>query len=173
MSSKIPDWVALWLVATSLICAYDATFVLLRPRTLEGGDLSFIFPGHVYYTTIDIKYGDMEDQFVIAQSILNLFEIILNVITLVMHCRSDWRAPVVAFLVQAFTFWKTVLYMIQYTPLCNGSHLVEHLDWLKYTALFLGTNGWWIVIPLLSLWTLWKTLLSAMAPSAGETDKTK
>ena len=89
------------------------------------------------------------------------------------HCRSDWRAPVVAFLVQAFTFWKTVLYMIQYTPLCNGSHLVEHLDWLKYTALFLGTNGWWIVIPLLSLWTLWKTLLSAMAPSAGETDKTK
>ena len=51
MSSKIPDWVALWLVATSLICAYDATFVLLRPRTLEGGDLSFIFPGRNVHTS--------------------------------------------------------------------------------------------------------------------------
>ena len=45
------------------------------------------------------------------------------------------------------TFWKTVLYQVQYTELC-GVHLVAHLSWQSYTLLLLFPNGIWIVMPL-------------------------
>lgn len=145
--------------------------MLLRPRTLKDGDLAFLFSGHVLYSTIDIKYGDMEDHFVIAQSLLNLAEVLISIIVLAMHFRSDSRAPLLAFLVQAFVFWKTALYLIQYTPLCNGQKLVEHLDWVTYITLFLGTNGWWLVIPCLSLIHLWKVISSSINDAPDEHNK--
>ena len=87
MAKNLPTWIVVWIAVSTLIVIYDASFVLLRPRTLEGGDLSFLFSGRqfsaqqisrhkmtlfvaldILYSTIDIKYGDMEDHFVIAQS---------------------------------------------------------------------------------------------------------
>lgn len=53
----------------------------------------------------------------------------------------------VGFFVSALTFWKTVLYMLQYTELCNGSQRVAHLNWNQFLFLFLLPNGIWIVFP--------------------------
>lgn len=79
---------------------------------------------------------------------------------LLQHFRGEYQALLLAFLCLAFTFWKTTLYMIQYTPLCKGSKLVNHLDWATYIFLFWGTNGWWIIVPFLSLISLWRILMS-------------
>lgn len=40
---------------------------------------------------------------------------------LLQHFRGEYQALLLAFLCHAFTFWKTTLYMIQYTPLCKGA----------------------------------------------------
>ena len=51
------------------------------------------------------------------------------------------------FFVSALTFWKTCAYTIQYTELCNGSHLIAHLEWPHFVFLFLIPNGVWLVVP--------------------------
>lgn len=39
---KLPFWIVLWLFTSSIFVLLDAFFVLLRPRTMPGGDLSFL-----------------------------------------------------------------------------------------------------------------------------------
>ena len=69
-----------WLVVSALICIIDATFVILRPRTLKGGDLGDTqpWPTWQHYATFDKRYGDMKDGWVVLQSYLNYFEIVLS-----------------------------------------------------------------------------------------------
>lgn len=56
-------------------------------------------------------------------------------------------AVLTGFFVSALTWWKTVIYMLQYTWLSNGAHLVSHLNWMQFSFLFLIPNGIWIVVP--------------------------
>ena len=51
------------------------------------------------------------------------------------------------FAVSTMTFWKTVIYMIQYFEFCAGDHLVQHLTWQQYIGLFMIPNGIWLVFP--------------------------
>ena len=45
MGVKLPSWIYCWFVISFIVCTIDALFVLLRPRTLPGGDLnSFVKP---------------------------------------------------------------------------------------------------------------------------------
>lgn len=41
----IPSWVAWWQFITGLICIIDATYIILRPRTMksQGGDLNWLY----------------------------------------------------------------------------------------------------------------------------------
>lgn len=57
-------------------------------------------------------------------------------------------AVLTGFFVSSLTWWKTVIYMLQYTWLCNGAHLVTHLDWTQLVFLFLIPNGIWILFPM-------------------------
>ena len=43
MRQNLPSWVAFWLLLSSIICAIDAFFVLLRPHTLPGGKWNYLF----------------------------------------------------------------------------------------------------------------------------------
>jgi hypothetical protein len=44
--------------------------------------------------------------------------------------------------VNAFTFWKTVLYTLY------GAHHTTHNKWPEYIFLYLIPNGFWLVFPL-------------------------
>ena len=47
-----------WLTLSAFVCAIDAGFVLLRPRTLPGGDLAvFPFTGWHLYIQYDKRYA--------------------------------------------------------------------------------------------------------------------
>ena len=83
--------VCAWLLLSTIVVAWDAGFVLLRPRSLPGGDLHYLWkpckgthsptPLPIYFTwcgsftvdtlyiEVDTRYGDMEDAFCIAQSL--------------------------------------------------------------------------------------------------------
>ena len=51
------------------------------------------------------------------------------------------------FAVSTMTFWKTVIYMMQYFDFCAGGHLVQHHTWQQYLGLFMIPNGIWVVLP--------------------------
>ena len=42
---SIPSWVAWWQFITGIICIIDATYIILRPRTMksQGGDLNWLY----------------------------------------------------------------------------------------------------------------------------------
>ena len=45
----VPTWIPMWLACSSILVLYDAGYVLLRPRTLPGGDLSHLWQPYVLY----------------------------------------------------------------------------------------------------------------------------
>lgn len=42
---SMPSWVAWWQFITGIICIIDATYIILRPRTMksQGGDLNWLY----------------------------------------------------------------------------------------------------------------------------------
>ncbi|XP_065835672.1 uncharacterized protein [Oscarella lobularis] len=169
-SFVLPPWIVAWMIIGGVVQVWDMFFLFLRPRTMEGGDLNAFWQPYNLYVIIDTKYGDMEDQFVRAQAVLNFFEVILQVIVLYLHFKRSRLTVLLTFTVTCFTFWKTCVYMLQYTPLCNGASLVAHLDWLKWMGLFIIPNGIWIIVPGFVMLHLWSKLSNVLHSSGGGKD---
>lgn len=111
----IPKPLYIWLVLSSLIVLYDATYVLLRPRTMQGGDLFPYFTGYGLYIQFDTLYAHLTDTFVVIQSWLNLVEIttiMLGVFLSLSSCKiKKLIAALLIVIASAFVFWKTVIYL--------------------------------------------------------------
>ena len=103
-----PLWVARWLALTTVIVLWDASFVLLRPWSMEVP----LWAPYKDYVQVDKLYGDLDDSFVWSQSVLNLVEVALNVTALSLLHAGSSAAPVVALVVSAMTCSKTVLYHV-------------------------------------------------------------
>jgi hypothetical protein len=86
----------LWFTVASLIVSWDSAFVLLRPKTLPGGDWHHFFKPYALYIQIDTRYGDMTDTFGYAQSWANVVEIVLNFATVTLVTAFCWHICTVA-----------------------------------------------------------------------------
>ena len=92
-STLFPVWIARWLALSSLIVTWDASFVLLRPWSVGHP----LWHPYTQYVQIDKLYGDMSDNFVYAQSLVNLVENCLNLSALRLLRKGHTRmAAVVA-----------------------------------------------------------------------------
>ncbi|XP_033097600.1 uncharacterized protein LOC117101682 [Anneissia japonica] len=81
-SNGLPGWIVAWLIITAIIQTWDASYILLRPHTSPGGKLNAFWRPYNLYRDIDLRYKDTEDSFGIAQSCLNLVEVLLALIVL-------------------------------------------------------------------------------------------
>lgn len=159
-----PSWMFWWNIISIVLLLWDASFVLLRPSSLPGGPLDFLFPGYSLYTEVDTSYGDMEDFFVPAQSLLNLFEVLLHTSALIMYTRENTRprATIIEFAASAMTCSKTVLYLT--VEACSGFARVTHnvkpetalLVWFVPAML-------WVVFPFAICWILGNKLAAAIS----------
>ncbi|XP_070553233.1 uncharacterized protein [Ptychodera flava] len=156
MSEKntLPGWMKWWFVASALIQTWDASFIWLRPHSLPGGKLHSLWKPYALYIDIDLRYGDLDDSFGLAQSLLNFAEVILLVVALIMNSQNHRCTTVTSFTVSTMTFWKTVLYFVMSTSLVNGSNMIGTSDPLKLIFLFLIPNGVWLLLPALSMISL-------------------
>ncbi|EWS75186.1 emopamil-binding protein (macronuclear) [Tetrahymena thermophila SB210] len=145
----VPTFTKLWLFLSTVICIWDASFVLLRPRTFPGGDLHVFWKPYALYIEIDKLYSDLSDQFVFNQSILNLYECFINVVALCLlfsKCqKTQLGGTFLAILVNAFTFWKTVLYFQYGLP-----HCLPVKNYVEFIFLYIIPNGFWIFVPLIN-----------------------
>ena len=167
-----PKLIPIWLVITSLICTWDSAFVLLRPRSLPGGDLHKYFFPYAKYIKIDRMYGDMQNPFAESQGYLNVAEIVLNLVSLaLLYLFNDKSKQILgtllALIVNSFTFWKTVLYVV------FGEHFADHSDQFGYVFLYLVPGGVWIVLPFICILQLTSFLKNKLVLAEEKLEKNK
>ncbi|KAF8324917.1 uncharacterized protein EI90DRAFT_3146783 [Cantharellus anzutake] len=175
-------WISVWFALSTLIVTWDAGYLLLRPRSMQGGDLFWLWRPYHLYSKIDyLMYRRIGlwaaalaegDGFPSAQALMNLAENILNLLYLYqVHLSPDpSTAPIAGFAVATMTFWKTVLYWLQ-DWLC-GWCTTGHNDWSTWILLWVFPNGLWLVMPLAITFTLWGDIVAALSFSSVKSIKT-
>ncbi|KAH9481799.1 hypothetical protein JR316_0006326 [Psilocybe cubensis] len=82
MAPRRYTWISLWFLITAPIILWDASYVLMRPRSMEGGDLRWFWSGFDMYERIDTVYSvkgyHEKAGFAPAAAISNLIETSLN-----------------------------------------------------------------------------------------------
>ncbi|KAI0344087.1 hypothetical protein BDW22DRAFT_1427735 [Trametopsis cervina] len=162
-------WISLWFVVTIPVIFWDAGYCLLRPRSMVGGDLHWIWAPYSIYQEVDYIYGVKALQegngFTNAQSVLNLVENVLNIVYLwLAHVSGSPVAPVIGFTSVVMTLSKTVLYWLQ-EYFCGGCS-VGHNDFNTLLVYWIIPNGVWLVFPSLIAWRLGKDLAASVTLTA-------
>ncbi|KAH3839005.1 uncharacterized protein LOC127879452 isoform X2 [Dreissena polymorpha] len=157
--NKMPMWMVIWFYATAIICTIDASFIVLRPHTLPGGSLHYLFFFYKYYIHTDQRYNDVSDSYVYTQSLMNYAEVLLNIVTLFYHYRKSNLTKPLAFTVSVMTFWKTVLYIAMFYELAGGKDYRIGNTLLEEMLLVLIPNGIWLLLPGMCIVKLWRDML--------------
>ncbi|KDN48465.1 hypothetical protein K437DRAFT_245637 [Tilletiaria anomala UBC 951] len=154
---KPSTFIGVWFLISSLIVCWDTGYILLRPRSMKGGDLHWIWAPYELYGTIDYIYGptawNAMDGFPKAQSVMNIAETILNFLYLYLayvdkSLEALCIAPVIGFTAVIMTASKTVLYLFN-DWFCGPSGWCKtgHNDWKTYIFLWFIPNTPWIFVP--------------------------
>lgn len=166
MGMKLPSWIVCWFVISIIICTIDALFVLLRPRTLPGGDLNYLVKPYNIYITVDQRYKDLKDDFLLGVAWMNLFEVAIKICALLLHHSSSSWSQLTSFMVSTMTWSKTMLFLLLSTPCCHGGHDYHAgVSWQKLVLIYIIPNGIWIVLPFACMVSLGKRLVQ---PSQGK-----
>jgi hypothetical protein len=137
-----PKWVAIWLIVSTLICLWDASFVMFRPDSFD----IMLWAPYADYIRVDKLYGNVDDSFVWSQSVMNIVECGLNIYALLLLRDKKFRAAaVMAVVVSTMTSSKTILYhLMEYAcGFCNTAHN----DAFTLVMLYFLPNGVWIWVP--------------------------
>ncbi|KAG2353036.1 hypothetical protein BDR07DRAFT_1434996 [Suillus spraguei] len=82
MAVKTHTWVTLWFVLSAPVIFWDVGYCFMRPRSMLGGDLHWIWKPYEIYQNIDFVYGtkalEENNGFTNAQSFLNIVETLMN-----------------------------------------------------------------------------------------------
>lgn len=155
----VPKWLTIWLVLSSLIVIFDASYVLLRPATMRGGDLFPYFSPYALYIQFDTLYGNLTDSFVVIQSWLNLVEVSLILFAVALSLSSCIIKKLVSALIvltaSAFVFWKTVIYIWYSHDFTSEAVKSFSLDAI---FVFVIPSSLWIIFPFLAIVTVTKNV---------------
>ena len=152
----VPNWIIIWLAISSLICTWDAMFVLNRATDIDSFN-NPIWAPYQDYVKVDKLYGKLENDFVWSQSILNLLEIAINLVALyLLSVKKFKQAAVTALVVCAMTSSKTILYHTMEIS-CSGCNTKQN-DWQTFVLLYVIPNGVWIWVPMYACIVLGKNL---------------
>ncbi|KAL4263219.1 EXPERA domain-containing protein [Pleurotus pulmonarius] len=150
MAYKTRTWISLWFLLTAPVIFWDVGYCFMRPRSMKGGDLHWIWSPYALYQEVDYIYGVKALQegngFTLAQSLLNIVETLMNLVYLYLaHVQHSPAAIVIGFAAVVMTLSKTVLYWAQeyYCGFCA----VGHNSMRDLIVLWVIPNGLWIVFP--------------------------
>ncbi|KAL7313787.1 hypothetical protein PS15m_007479 [Mucor circinelloides] len=162
-SSQVPLWIRTWTLVSSLVVIWDFGYCLLRPLSMEGGSLNFLWKPYNLYAKIDYFYGlpafNSQDGFTGAQAFMNGIETLLNFtyLGLLKNDRvSVGQANLVGFSAALMTLSKTILYWL-IEPFSGYQH-IGHNSVKDLIILWIIPNGLWIVVPAAIVYILGKDL---------------
>ena len=148
-------WISLWLMVSSCICTWDASFVFNRQTSLDSFNNPLWAP-YRDYVQVDRLYGKVDNDFVWSQSVLNVLEICINLLALNFLSQRKFRkAAVTALVASAMTSSKTILYHVMELSAHNTSRSnTAQNDWPTFLTLYILPNGIWIWVPMLACFQL-------------------
>ncbi|KAL4243350.1 hypothetical protein ABKN59_011025 [Abortiporus biennis] len=169
MPSKPPFWISLWFAITIPVIFWDASYCFLRPRSMVGGDLHWIWKPYELYQNIDYVYGlpalEKGDGFTNAQSLLNVIENFMNMGYLyLVHVSGSPLATMLGFASVVMTLSKTFLYWAQ-EYYCGGC-AIGHNDFKTLFIYWIIPNGLWLVVPSFIVYRLGKDISNSLNLSA-------
>ncbi|KAI8968043.1 hypothetical protein BDF20DRAFT_828687 [Mycotypha africana] len=163
-ASQVPAWIKAWALISSIIVTWDFGYCLLRPHSMEGGSLNFLWKPYNLYAKIDHFYGlhafELQDGFTGAQAVMNVIETALNLLFLRLLSSENvsvGQANLVGFSAALMTLSKTVLYWL-IEPFSGFQH-IGHNSLKDLVFLWIIPNGIWIVIPSAIVYTLGKDII--------------
>ncbi|PVD34237.1 hypothetical protein C0Q70_05505 [Pomacea canaliculata] len=163
---RLPCWILGWFYTSVTLCIWDATFIMCRPHSLPGGSLSFIWKPYKYYITVDQRYADVNDPFVFGISLFNCLEVILNIVTIILHYRSSRHTIPLAFTVSVMTFWKTLFYLYAFSDCGGGAPYRVGNSALQEFFIFVVPNGIWILVPFAVMMALWPRMVPEVSDAS-------
>ncbi|CAF2489675.1 unnamed protein product [Rotaria sp. Silwood2] len=162
----MPRWATTWAIIGSLICIWDATYIITRPRSMANGDLFHIFFPYAKYITLDPLYGNLQNAFVIAQSWVNYVEIILTLLSVILYHIAERRnlGCLILLIASVMTWSKTVLYFIHdyFEHSLHPQKLPIEIETWEYLFLFIIPSLIWIVLPFSCMWNIGRQILNSL-----------
>jgi hypothetical protein len=162
----MPRWVTGWAVIGSLICIWDATYVLTRPRSMAKGDLFHIFYPYAKYITVDPLYGNLQNAFVIAQSWMNYVEVTLTLFSVILyHFLGRRNSGCLLLLIASVMTWsKTVVYFIHdyFERPLHPQDLPIKIETWEYLCLFIIPSSVWIILPCACMWSIGRQIIKIL-----------
>jgi hypothetical protein len=160
---EMPRWATAWAVIGSIVCIWDATYVLTRPRSMAKGDLFHMYTPYAKYITLDPLYGNLKNAFVVAQSWMNLVEVALAFIAIFLyHVAGRRNGGCLLLLIASVMTWsKTVLYFVHDNferPLHPQKSSIDIPTW-EYVFLFIVPSLVWVVFPFACMWSIARQIL--------------
>ncbi|EKM48672.1 uncharacterized protein PHACADRAFT_266214 [Phanerochaete carnosa HHB-10118-sp] len=150
MAIKAPFWISAWFILTVPVIFWDASYCFMRPRSMRGGDLHWIWSPYAMYQDVDYVYGlrafENQEGFTNAQSFMNVAENILNILYLYLaHVQGSPIAPLIGFTSIVMTLSKTILYWLNeyFCGWCS----IGHNDFATLFLYWIIPNGIWLVFP--------------------------
>jgi hypothetical protein len=172
--AKTYNWITLWFLLTAPVVLWDVMYCFMRPRSMVGGDLHWIWEPYGIYQDIDFVYGlkalAENNGFTNAQSLLNVVETSLNLAYVYLAHVSSWSgAPLVGFTAATMTLSKTILYWAQ-EFYCGGC-AVGHNAWGNLLLYWVFPNGLWLVFPSMIVWRLGSDIMVSLSVASQSSRK--
>ncbi|EAU86724.2 hypothetical protein CC1G_06485 [Coprinopsis cinerea okayama7 len=168
-------WISVWFLINFPIIIYDTLYCFLRPRSMVGGDLNWLWKSYELWQEIDHVYGlpayESGDGFTNAQALLNLLEQITGVIYLYLaYVVKTPAAPLIAFASNTSCLSKTILYWAQeyYCGFCAIGH-----NALPQLTLWVALNAVWLIVPTIIAVQLYQDIAAGLRTAARVDDATK
>ncbi|KIM43537.1 hypothetical protein M413DRAFT_443464 [Hebeloma cylindrosporum] len=147
MAVKTHTWISLWFLLTIPVIAWDVGYCFMRPRSMKGGDLHWLWkPYALYQEVYGLPAFQSGNGFTNAQSLLKVIETLLNITYLYLAHVAQWPpATLIGFGAALMTLSKTILYWAQeyYCGFCA----IGHNTTSNLFFLWIIPNGLWIIIP--------------------------
>ena len=170
----MPRWATAWAIIGSLVCIWDATYVLTRPRSMAKGDLFHIFFPYAKYITLDPLYGNLKNAFVIAQSCMNYVELTLTLFSVILYYifRRRNLSCLLLLICSVMTWSKTVVYFIHdhFERALHPQELSVEIPISEYIFLFIIPSSLWILLPFATMWNIGRQIIRLIN---SKNDKTK
>ena len=152
-SVRLPGWAWWWLLLASIVMAFDATYLFLRPHSLPKGSLHRYFSVYDAYLVYDPTYEDIHDPFTHALAISESTQLALNLATLALATtlpHSAWPA-VLALATAGGTLCVTAFFFL-YEAMSESTQryrLGDVSTWdAGYVLGYVCVSSLWIVFPL-------------------------
>lgn len=162
----MPWWVTAWAVISSLVCIWDATYVLTRPRSMAKGDLFHIFVPYARYITVDPLYGNLKNAFVIGQSYMNYIELTLALFSVILYHLMKRRnlACLILLIASVMTWSKTVLYFIHdhFERSLNPLEISTKVELWEHLLLFIVPSSFWVILPFATMWNISRQIIQLL-----------